>query len=214
MLACTIRRGAQAPADGMDFSVGGNERHVVARERERRGILPGVGRRIVDLVRRDRPAGGVAAADGVNLSIQSRHADRAAPGLERSENPPSVERRIIFIRDVLPIPVHAAADKPAYGVDFPVEDSRAHVIERARKRGTWTPPVGRGVIFNVIGPGEAKHAPTHHMKLSIGSRNGNLRERGWKGSFHCPASLRLGVRNRSRQSEQRASGCARPDHSN
>src|SRR5262249_45135122 len=116
--------------------------------------------------------------------------------------------------DALSVPVHATADKTTYGVDLSIEDGRAHVIEGARQRSTRPPPVGRGVVFHVIGAGEAKHAAAHDVKLSVGGRHRDLRKRGWKRSFDRPASLRLGVCGRDRQSKQRASGSARPQHSN
>jgi hypothetical protein len=53
---------------------------MIARERERRGHAPGIGRRVVHFVRRHGGASGVTPADGVYLSVQGDDARGTAGG--------------------------------------------------------------------------------------------------------------------------------------
>ena len=106
MLAGAVDRAGEAPADRMDFAFRRDHRHMVARLRQRRGLAPGVGRRIVDLVGRDRHALRVAPADGVHLAVENRDADRGARRFHRGEFAPAVGGRIVFIHNGLGMGVH------------------------------------------------------------------------------------------------------------
>jgi len=60
---------ADAAADDVDLSFGGDDGEVVARDGERRCLRPIAGRRIVDLVRRDRLVVARASANDVDFSV-------------------------------------------------------------------------------------------------------------------------------------------------
>src|SRR5688572_30858504 len=82
-----------AAADDVQLAVDRRGRSVVARARQRRQLLPGIGRGIEHLMGGDHLAVRVAPADSVDLAAERGDADRAAAGLHQRQNAPGVARR-------------------------------------------------------------------------------------------------------------------------
>ncbi len=183
----------EAAAGDMDLAVDHGGSGVVARLRQRRRVGPFVGRGVVDLVRRNGGAVGCAAADGVDLAVERDHRDRTATRLHRRQHAPGVERGIVFEGGVLPILVHAAADEAANRIDLAVEHGAADVIERARQWRARTPLIGGGVVFDVVGAGEAQHAAPNHVHLAAAIADVDLVECGRERRLRRPAPRRLGI---------------------
>jgi hypothetical protein len=131
----------EAAADDMDLALGGDDRRVVARLRQRRQRGPGVGRGIVDLVGGDGHAVRGAPTDRIDLAAEHGDAYGAAALLHRGERAPTIQRRIIFEHEGLAVLVHRG-DEAADGDDLAAHHSDAHVVEPARHRIAAAPMVG------------------------------------------------------------------------
>src|SRR5262245_35021165 len=121
-----------AAADGVEESVDGGDRQMVARGGDRGERGPFVGGRIVDLVRVRVAAAPVVAADCVDLAVDDGGSQRAARRGQRRAGPPAIGGGVVLVHLVGWGP---AVDVAADQVELTVEAYRGGVMYRARDGG-------------------------------------------------------------------------------
>src|ERR1700731_3367007 len=91
----TVDGAFEASADNVNFSLDGNDGHVVARSRQGRGRAPGPRSRIKNFVGCDHDAVKAAATDHMNLAVDRGGTDGASRRLHGRKHAPLVGCRIV-----------------------------------------------------------------------------------------------------------------------
>ncbi len=152
-------------ADGVDFAIGSDENHVIARRRQWHRLDPAVGLWIVNFMGCNDLAFAVAATDHVNFSADCRRANRTARRLHRRQHAPRIGCDVVLECARTGVFMDGGG-KAAEGVDLAAGDGNAEMIARLGKRRALAPRIGRWIVFVVIWPRGSGDRPAKCMKLA------------------------------------------------
>ena len=169
---------------------------MVARERQRCRLAPGVGFRIVDHVRVHRLAVRPASGDHVDFACDGGRADTAERHFQRGAPAPGVGRGIVFLHVGACALMHGVGET-AEGVNLVVGDGDPDVIARERHGIALAPGVGRGIILGVVRHRGAADVAADRIKFAADRGSGHLGARGRHRRSHRPYSKRGRLRERN-----------------
>jgi hypothetical protein len=189
MKAGTVDRTSETSADDMDFSIDGNDCHVIARGRQGRGLAPFPRSRIKDFVGCDHGPIQATSADNMNPAVDRSGADRSARRLHRRKHAPLVCCRIVLesTRAGAPVP---DANEAAQRVDFAAGCNHPDMVASFRQWRAPAPGVVRRLVLVVIGTGSAVHGTADCMQLAVERGRRDFGAHTRQRRFHHPGARR------------------------